>query len=124
MKKVMLVEDDATMRNLLKTLLELEGFQVVMHTEVSINGIARQAEEEQPAAMILDVNLRTPANEKVDGIEVMKNMRAQPGLKDICVMMVSGMDLKENCLEAGANGFLLKPYMPDDLINWLKSHTG
>jgi len=34
--------------------------------------------------------------------------------------MTSGMDVKERCLEAGADAFLLKPYMPDELMAKLR----
>jgi FixJ family two-component response regulator len=34
--------------------------------------------------------------------------------------MTSGSNVKEECIRRGANDFLLKPYMPDDLIGVLK----
>jgi DNA-binding NarL/FixJ family response regulator len=34
--------------------------------------------------------------------------------------MASGMDVKDECLKAGANGFLMKPYMPDDLVKQIQ----
>jgi FixJ family two-component response regulator len=34
--------------------------------------------------------------------------------------MTSGLNVEEECMESGANGFLLKPYMPDDLLDILK----
>jgi CheY-like chemotaxis protein len=36
--------------------------------------------------------------------------------------MSSGANVKEECMSSGANGFLLKPYMPDDLITLLKKN--
>ena len=37
------------------------------------------------------------------------------------IVMTSGMDMKKECLERGADHFLLKPFMPDDLLKVLKS---
>jgi CheY-like chemotaxis protein len=37
--------------------------------------------------------------------------------------MISGLNVKEECLKRGADGFLLKPFMPDDLIQMLKGNT-
>jgi CheY-like chemotaxis protein len=34
--------------------------------------------------------------------------------------MTSGMDMKDQCLNAGANGFIMKPFMPDELIKKLR----
>ena len=34
--------------------------------------------------------------------------------------MTSGMNLREECFKRGATDFLLKPYMPDDLVSTLK----
>jgi len=38
--------------------------------------------------------------------------------------MSSGEDVRDACAKAGADGFLLKPYMPDDLISWIRTHGG
>ena len=121
MKKIMLIEDDATMRSLLKTLLELESFEVVIYGEAPFNDpdpiVSLKAAN--PEGILLDVHLRTPGGE-INGVDLMKQIRAEASLKGLRAVMASGMDLKEQCLEAGADSFLLKPYMPDDLIAELK----
>ncbi len=50
-------------------------------------------------------------------------MRKDDLFKDTHVVMASGMSLKEECLAAGADAFLLKPYMPDELIQILQEYT-
>ena len=117
MKKIMVIEDDVTMRGLLKTLLELENFEVIIYGEAPFNdpNPVISLKNAKPEGIILDVHLRTPGGE-IDGVDLMKQIRSDPELKGLRTVMASGMDLKEQCLEAGADSFLLKPYMPDALI--------
>lgn len=119
MYKVLLVEDDRTMLSLLTTLLQIEGFDVHIPREDSVQSILEALHQYQPDVTLLDVNLR-----HCSGIELVRALRDDPGLKDQRVIMSSGLSLKDECLEAGANSFLLKPYMPDDLINLIKQIIG
>jgi CheY-like chemotaxis protein len=114
MAKVLLAEDDQNMLFLLKTLLSLEGFTVAT-VDVHSEDIVARARAEKPDAVLMDVHLVNK-----NGVEVLKEMRQDEELKNAFVVMASGMDLRERCLAAGANIFLLKPYMPDDLISALK----
>jgi DNA-binding response OmpR family regulator len=109
MTKVLLAEDDATMILLLKTLLEMEGFQVT-GAETRPEAIVQTVQEERPDVLVLDVHLSGGS-----GLDVLRQLRAHPtnGLR---IVMISGMDLREASLQAGADAFLLKPFMPDDLI--------
>ena len=50
-----------------------------------------------------------------------RQIRTMPDLKNLRIVMASGVDMTEECLAAGANAFLLKPYMPDELFKLLKS---
>jgi DNA-binding response OmpR family regulator len=115
MNNILLIEDDATMRALLKTLLELEGHHVtpVIDPQQDILQIIR---DEKPNFVILDVNLR-----HANGIEILKSIRKMELSWKLHILMTSGMDFKEESLQAGADGFLLKPYMPDELIRQLKN---
>ena len=113
MTKILLAEDDATMISLLKTLLKMEGFDTVplADRENVIEAIYR----EQPDVILLDVHL-TQGN----GVQLLREIRLDHRLDNTLVIMQSGMNLAEECRAAGANEFLLKPYMPDALINAIK----
>jgi DNA-binding response OmpR family regulator len=111
MHKILLVEDDPTMLGLLQTLLQMEGFQVSLANEDGLEEIVSQVRREKPTLALIDVHLR-----HISGLEVLKRIRQDAELKDMGVLMSSGMDVGDKCLEAGADGFILKPYMPDELI--------
>ena len=115
--KIMLVEDDPTMRNVLKTLLEIEGFKVVTVPDSRAEAeVVSMVKGEMPDLVLLDVHLRS-----INGIDILRLMRADPELKSVRVVMTSGMEMKNQCMQAGANAFLLKPYMPDELIRLLRN---
>ena len=114
MSKILLVEDDATMRILLKTLLELDKHQVTLVADPTQNIMATLLDL-KPDILIMDVNLR-----KINGIEILKTIRSSELPWRLNILMTSGMDFQDECLKAGADGFLLKPYMPDDLNRHLK----
>jgi CheY-like chemotaxis protein len=113
MPKIMLAEDDQTMVTLLETLLGMEGYQVV---SLNVNDdIFESVRHDQPDVLLLDVNLPN-----ANGLEVLDQVRSDDETKDLKIVMASGLNLEDECLQHGANGFLLKPYMPDDLLNLLK----
>jgi len=113
MPKVLIAEDDPTMLTLLKTLLEMEGFEVVILTidEDVPDAVLR----EKPGVLLLDVHLG-----KQSGMEIVASMRKNPELSQVRVVMTSGLNVRDECLKRGADHFLLKPFMPDDLINVLR----
>jgi DNA-binding response OmpR family regulator len=117
MKKVMVVEDDKTMQSLIKTLLEIEGFRVELPGEMQENFILDLINKTRPDAMIMDVNLR-----QFSGIDLLTKIRSKKELDSIKILMSSGLDLKDDCMKASANAFLQKPYMPEQLIDWLKAN--
>ncbi len=114
MPKVLLAEDDAMMVSLLKTLLKLEGYEV----ETLLDKPGAYLEtilKMKPDAMLVDLHLG-----EVSGLDLVREMRRQPDLKPVKVIMASGSPKGEECLAAGADVFLLKPYMPDDLIKAMR----
>jgi DNA-binding response OmpR family regulator len=114
MPKIMLVEDDLTMLSLLRTLLKLENYETVTlgEQENALDAIYR----DRPDAILLDVHLA-----QGNGVDLMREIRADTSLHNIFVIMQSGMNLATECTEAGADTFLLKPYMPDTLIETIKA---
>lgn len=117
MLKVLLAEDDRTMVSLLKTLLSMEGFQVITLAGAT-SDILEIVRREKPAIVLMDIFLGAE-----NGIDVLRKLRQMPDLSKMKVIMSSGMNLRDECLAAGANDFLLKPYMPDDLLKMLKSNS-
>lgn len=114
MTKVLLAEDDVTMLALLETLLKMEGFDVAKLRPGEMD-VVSAIRRERPDVVLLDVHLQ-----KQNGLDVMSAVRLDPELKDMRVVMTSGMNVAGECIEKGADAFLLKPYMPDDLIAVLK----
>jgi CheY-like chemotaxis protein len=114
--KVILVEDDATMQAVLRTLLEIEGFNVALAPDrKGQHELVLFIKAENPDVVLLDVHLR-----ETSGIEILRELRLDPAFATTRVIMTSGLDMKDKCIAAGANSFLMKPYMPDELINKLR----
>jgi CheY-like chemotaxis protein len=116
--KVMLIEDDRTMRMMLKTLLELEKFTVSFWNGQPSEDIITLIKTDHPDVLLLDVHLRT-----ISGLDILRQVRADEKIKSIRIIMTSGMDLCDQCMESGADGFLLKPYMPDELIQMIRPQS-
>ena len=117
MTTIFLAEDDETMVTLLETLLKLEGFDVGK-IDTSKGDILSSLRKAKPEILLLDVNLP-----HVSGIEVVRQMREEKIFENTKVVMVSGSSVEEMCRANGADEFLLKPYMPDDLIRIIKKYA-
>jgi CheY-like chemotaxis protein len=118
MSKVLLVEDDTTMISLLETLLEIDGYEVAAFR--GREDILDMVRREKPDLVLLDVNLKNFGIQDRDGFDVLRAIRADDDLKSIGVVMSSGMNYQRECDEAGADGFVMKPYMPDDLLDLIR----
>ena len=116
MTHIALVEDDASMRSLLKIFLEMEQFETTIIDEFEAQTIIAILQANTPEYLLMDVHLQG-----VNGLDLLAVIREQRELKDIKVLMTSGEDCQDACFKAGADGFLLKPYMPSDLLKWLRS---
>jgi DNA-binding response OmpR family regulator len=112
--KVVIVEDDPTMRSLLKTLLELEGYETQSFAGFEGN-ICGPINNFEPSFILIDYHLR-----KSSGLDLLKALRSDSLNTRPYILMLSGEDMSARCIEAGADGFLLKPFMPDELICWLR----
>jgi CheY-like chemotaxis protein len=109
MPKIMLAEDDLTMVTLLKTLLGMEGYQVLA---LSIDeDVVDAIQNDRPDVLLMDVHLPN-----ANGLEVLDRLRRDEKTRNLKIVMTSGLDLEVECKNHGADDFLLKPYMPDDLL--------
>ena len=114
--KVLVAEDDPTMVNLLKTLLKMEGFQVI--APAADQDVLKAVRDHCPDILLMDVHLSNQ-----NGLEILDSIRKSKDGCDARIIMISGFDVKDECLKRGADGFLLKPFMPDDLIQMIKGNT-
>jgi len=111
---IMIIEDDNSMRALLKILLEIERFQVSAPESQDEQFLISRINESKPDIVLMDVNLK-----KLNGLDFIKTIRNNPGWHQPRVIMSSGEDFRDNYQDAGADYFLLKPYMPTELISLL-----
>jgi len=114
-KKVLVVEDDKLMRDLLETLLGLEGYHV--NSAADLDGIEELIESYQPDFVLVDINLQGQS-----GLKLIRQIRANRQKKKMIIIAQSGMDEKELALNSGADSFLLKPYESNELIRILKEN--
>ncbi|HMP01005.1 MAG TPA: response regulator [Gemmatales bacterium] len=113
-RKVLLVDDDVDLVEMLTKVLEEDGrFEV----RVANNGFdaGMMVKEYRPDLIILDVMLPD-----INGKEVCQRVRMDPSLEDVRILCISGMiedDKIADLRDSGANDFLHKPFEIDELIN-------
>lgn len=110
--KVLVVDDELDTLNLLKTLLEISGFEAV--TTLNSVDAMTLAEIEKPDVALLDIMMP-----KLDGFELCKMMRRHPATKHLPIIFVTAynaLDLEERRQEAGADHVIHKPIDIDRLI--------
>jgi len=114
---VLVVEDEGAQREVLQYNLEAEGFAVV----VADNGedALMLVQEEQPDLMVLDWMLP-----KVSGIEVCRQVKADPATRSIPIIMLSARSEESDRvrgLETGADDYVVKPYSVVELMARLRT---
>jgi DNA-binding response OmpR family regulator len=110
--KILIVEDDPTMLTLLQTFLQFEGFEVAIHNQLqAMDEVMRKIRSEKPDVVIMDVYMG-----ELNGFDLLAGIRSDPEIKDVSIIMSSGADFNGRSLAEGANSFILKPYMPEELV--------
>ena len=107
---IVVLDDDKTFTGLLKTVFEMEGYQVVVLAWPG--DVMTTARDVQPSLVLMDVH----AGEG-DTLSVVRALRSDEATEAVPIMMTSGMDRRDECLEAGADAFILKPFRPGDLLD-------
>ena len=118
MSKVLLIEDDDVMISLLQTLLEIDGYQVVAFR--SGEDLLQVVQREQPDVILLDVNLKNLGINHITGLDLVGQIRSGNNAKHTNIILSSGINYRQESKAAGADGFILKPYMPDDLLKLIE----
>ena len=105
---ILVVDDDADFRSGLRMALEMKGYQV---EEAEDGEKALAALAEKPPLLVL-LDLQMPV---MNGREMLQRMRANAELKDVPVVIISGFGFEWEAELMGAQGFVGKPFEPEEL---------
>ena len=117
MGRILIVEDEMNIRQLVRYNLEKEGFQVLEATD-GLQGL-KMAKLEKPDLVLLDLMLP-----EMDGLEVCRSLKGNPGTAALPVIMVTAKSEeidKVIGLELGADDYLTKPFSPRELVARVKA---
>jgi two-component system chemotaxis response regulator CheY len=110
--KVLVVDDDVVARMMLMHLVDSCGRHEIIEAEDGA-GAWRLLHDEQPGIVFCD--LRMP---HLSGLELLRRLRADPGLKALPFVLVSAAAdgaTRDEALAAGADGYIVKPFRQDDV---------
>lgn len=113
--KVLFIEDDETLSQVIKLYLEHHGYSVVTATD-GVTGIVK-ATQVGPDLILLDYMLP-----KITGLEVCQQIRTFSKVPILMVSARSNEDEKVACLEAGADDYIVKPFSQRELIARMNVH--
>ncbi len=114
-KKILLVDDNAYIRDVLSRLLELQNFKVVT-AEDGRAGI-EASEGETPDLIITDIEMP-----RLDGVGMIKALRSQPKFNRVPILAITayGHWAEARAIEAGADRAMVKPIEPDLLFECIE----
>src|ERR1051326_6353386 len=114
------VDDDEAARDGLRSIVETAGHRAIA---VGDAPAALQLLRKQPCDLVM-VDVTLP---EVDGLALCRLVRAQPGLKQLPVVVFSADDSerrKVEAFDAGADDYIVKPSTPGELLSRVNSHLG
>lgn len=117
MSKILIVEDELSIRQLVKYNMEKEGYQVLEAAD-GLQGL-KLAKSEKPDLLLLDLMLP-----QMDGLEVCRNLKGNPASAALPIIMLTAKSEeidKVIGLELGADDYMTKPFSPRELIARVKA---
>jgi DNA-binding response OmpR family regulator len=121
MRKILIVEDHADIRRLIRMTLEFEPVEI--HEVADADAGLQAARTLRPDLVLLDVMMPGQLN----GLDLCRALRADPVLQHVPVVMLSARGQasdRQAGLEAGANAYLVKPFSPMQLLDLTSSLIG
>lgn len=115
-KRVLIAEDDPSLRKVMKLRLEHEGFVVFIAGDGE--EALREVERDQPIDLVL-LDVKMP---RMDGYEVCRRLRAMAATANVPILIVTAtegqmMQLLDRCIEAGADDWIRKPFQTKELMS-------
>lgn len=120
MANILIVDDSTSMRQMVSFTLKTAGHVVVDAADGKI--ALDKASQEAFNLVISDVNMPN-----MDGIELTRNLRQLPDYKFVPILLLTTESAPEKKMEgkqAGATGWIVKPFSPDQLLGTIKKVLG
>ncbi|OGD57138.1 hypothetical protein A2V71_01745 [Candidatus Berkelbacteria bacterium RBG_13_40_8] len=120
-KVILLVDDDLTLREMYEERLKAEGFDIIQAS----NGeeAMKKAKENKPNIILLDIMMP-----KINGFDVLKDLKADPDLKEIPVIVLTALIQDVDRVQGkklGAVDYIVKSEtMPGEVITKIKNAIG
>lgn len=114
--KVLVADDEPGIRCLVQAVLELDSYEVLL--AVDGREAVQMALDKQPDLILLDVMM--PG---IDGYSVCRQLKSLSQFRNVPVIMLSAINADSDnnkWLEAGANGYVSKPFSPQQLSETVK----
>lgn len=112
MARILVTDDAAFMRMMLKTMLTEGGHEVVAEAENGKEAI-RLYEESRPDVVTLDITMP-----EMDGLEALRGIRAlDPNAKIIMCSAMGQQNMVIEAIQAGAKSFIVKPFQKDRVLD-------
>jgi twitching motility two-component system response regulator PilH len=111
-KKILIVDDSTAMVRLIQSVLEKEGYRAIGISDPS--QIEQTIDSEAPSLILLDVVMP-----ERNGFQVCRSLKNSQVYKSIPIIVVSGKSTPSDrywAEQQGANGYIVKPFVPDDLL--------
>ena len=119
--RILLVDDSTTMRNIQRKVLAGMGHNDIAEAADGLQALAA-FNAQRPDLMLVDWNMPN-----MDGLTLIKSLRATPSYKTVPILMLtteSGEAMKAQGKAAGATGWLVKPFDPQKLLDVVKKVIG
>lgn len=119
MAKILIVDDAAFMRMMIKDILEKNGFEIVGEANNGIKAVELY-KKEKPDIVTMDITMPD-----MDGIEAVKAIKEfDPAAKVIMCSAMGQQTMVMDAIRAGARDFIVKPFQPDRVLEAIKKVLG
>ena len=118
-KNILVVDDAAFMRMMIKDILTKNGYNVAGEAENGAKALEKY-NEVKPDLVLMDITMP-----EVDGIQALKNIKAaDPNAKVIMCSAMGQQAMVIDAIQGGAKDFIVKPFQPDRVLEAVKKVVG
>lgn len=118
-KKILLVDDAAFMRKMIRDTLEKNGYSEIHEAVDGADAVAKY-DEIQPDLVVMDITMPN-----MDGLEALKAIRGKDTSANVVMCSAMGQEsMVMDAVRSGAKDFIVKPFKPDRVLKTVTSILG